>query len=340
MMRNHPGETMMDKRPLLAVTMGDPAGVGPEVIAKALDRPEVWDVCRPVVVGDTHWMEQAKRIVGSSRPVRALQTPDEIESGEFLGVLDLTNVDADRLVRGQVSPEAGQAAHDYIQHAVQLALKGKVAAVVTAPINKEAFHAAGVPYAGHTEMLAALCGATDVAMMLVSGKLRVSHVSTHVPLHQAVERLSVERITRVAGLTHDALRRMGLEAPRIAVAGLNPHAGEGGLFGNEEAEIIGPAVAAARAQSMDITGPYPPDSVFLRASQAEFDAVIAMYHDQGHIPIKLLGFYEGVNVTLGLPIIRTSVDHGTAFDIVGTGHADERSLVAALRLAAQMGRRR
>ncbi len=317
--------------------MGDPAGVGPEVIAKALDRSEVWDVCQPVVVGDAHWMEQATRIVGSSRPVRALQTPAEIESSESLGVLDLANVDVGRLVRGQVSSEAGQAARDYIQLAVQLALEGEVAAVVTAPINKEALHAAGVPYAGHTEMLAALCGAADVAMMLVSGKLRVSHVSTHVSLRQAVERVSVERITRVLGLTHDALRCMGLVAPRIAVAGLNPHAGEGGLFGNEEAEIIGPAVEAARAQSMDVTGPYPPDSVFLRASQGEFDVVIAMYHDQGHIPIKLLGFYEGVNVTLGLPIIRTSVDHGTAFDIVGTGRADERSLVAALRLAAQMG---
>jgi len=317
--------------------MGDPAGVGPEVIAKALDRSEVWDACRPVVVGDAYWMQQAAHLVGSSRPVRVLQTPAELEGSESLGVLDLSNVDASRLVRGQVSPEAGQAAHDYIQHAVQLALKGEVAAVVTAPINKGALHAAGVPYAGHTEMLAALCGATGVAMMLVAGKLRVSHVSTHVSLHQAIERVSLKRISRVVNLTHEALTRMGLAMPRIAVAGLNPHAGEGGLFGDEEAEIIGPAVEAARAQKMDITGPYPPDSVFLRASQGEFDAVIAMYHDQGHIPIKLMGFYEGVNVTLGLPIIRTSVDHGTAFDIVGTGRADERSLVAALRLAAQMG---
>jgi 4-hydroxythreonine-4-phosphate dehydrogenase len=187
-------------------------------------------------------------------------------------------------------------------------------------------------------MLAALCGAKDVAMLLVSGKLRVSHVSTHVSLRQAVERLNVERIIRVAGLTHEALRRMGFATPRLALAGLNPHAGEGELFGNEESDIISPAVDAARAEGMGVTGPYPPDSIFLRASQGEFDAVIAMYHDQGHIPIKLLGFFEGVNVTLGLPIIRTSVDHGTAFDIVGTGRADERSLVAALQLAAQMGR--
>jgi 4-hydroxythreonine-4-phosphate dehydrogenase len=301
--------------------MGDPAGVGPEVIVKALERSEVWDVCRPVVVGDARWLEEARRIVGTQRPVRALDAIGQAGGGESVDVLDLANVDADRLERGQISPEAGRAAYEYIQRAVRLALEGEAAGVVTAPINKEALHAAGVPYAGHTEMLAALCAAKDVAMLLVSGKLWVSHV----------------RIIRVAGLTHEALRRMGLGTPRIALAGLNPHAGEGGLFGNEEADIISPAADAARAEGMDVTGPYPPDSIFLRASQGEFDAVIAMYHDQGHIPIKLLGFYEGVNVTLGLPIVRTSVDHGTAFDIVGTGRADERSLVAALRLAAQMG---
>jgi 4-hydroxythreonine-4-phosphate dehydrogenase len=320
--------------------MGDPAGVGPEVIAKALDHPEVWDVCHPVVVGDARWMEKATRIVGTGRPVRLLQTPVQSGSGASLDVLDLANVDVDGLAWGQVSPEAGQAAQEYIQRAVDLALVGDVAAVVTAPINKEALHAAGVPHAGHTEMLAALCGAQEVAMMLVADRLRVSHVSTHVSLRQAVERVTVERITRVIGLTHSALVRMSQGATRIAVAGLNPHAGEGGLFGVEEAEIISPAVEMARTEGMEVTGPYPPDSIFLRASQGEFDAVIAMYHDQGHIPVKLLGFYEGVNVTLGLPIIRTSVDHGTAFDIAGTGRADERSLVAALLLAARMGQER
>ena len=329
---------MTSKRPLLAITMGDPAGVGPEVIVKALDRPEVWEVCRPVVVGDMRWMEEARRIVGTSRPVRSLKSPSQVGSGEALDVLDLANVEAGRLSRAQVSARAGQAAYEYIQRAVQLALAGEVAGVVTAPINKEALHAAGVPYAGHTEMLAKLCEASEVAMMLVAGRLRVSHVSTHVSLRRAVEQLSMERIRRVVDLTHAALKRLGLAVPHIAVAGLNPHASEGGLFGAEELEIIGPAVEAAQAEGVDATGPYPPDSVFLRASQGQFDAVIAMYHDQGHIPIKLLGFYEGVNLTLGLPIIRTSVDHGTAFDIVGTGRADERSLVAALRLAAQMAK--
>lgn len=328
---------MTDKRPVLGITMGDPAGVGPEVIAKALERLDVWEVCRPVVVGDAHWMEEASRIVGARRPVRSIKIPAEVGSGESLDVLDLANVDPARLQRGRVSAEGGQAAADYIQRAVHLALEGQTAAVVTAPINKEALHAAGVPYAGHTEMLAALCGAKEVAMMLVADRLRVSHVSTHLSLRKAVERVTMRRITHVVGLTHAALRRMGIRAPRIAVAGLNPHASDGGLFGDEEMEIISPAVEALQAEGMDVSGPYPPDSVFLRASQGEFDAVIAMYHDQGHIPVKLLGFYEGVNVTLGLPIIRTSVDHGTAFDIVGTGRADERSLVAALRLAAQMG---
>jgi 4-hydroxythreonine-4-phosphate dehydrogenase len=320
--------------------MGDPAGVGPEVIAKALDSPEVWDVCRPVVVGDARWMEEATRIVRSDQPVRPLQTLTEVGSGASLDVLDLANVDVVSLARGQVSPEAGQAAQEYIQRAVGLALEGDVAAVVTAPINKESLHAAGAPYAGHTEMLAALCGTQEVAMMLVAEKLRVSHVSTHVSLREAVERVTIERITRVVGLTYVALARMRLPTPRVAVAGLNPHAGEEGLFGAEETDIIRPAVEAARAEGMEVTGPYPPDSIFMRASQGEFDAVIAMYHDQGHIPIKLLGFYDGVNVTLGLPIIRTSVDHGTAFDIVGTGLADDGSLVAALRLAADMGRER
>jgi 4-hydroxythreonine-4-phosphate dehydrogenase len=327
---------MTASRPLLAITMGDPAGVGPEVTARALDRPEVWEACRPLVVGDAPCMEEAVHIVGSRRPVRAISSPAEAGTDHSLDVLDLANVDVSQLVRGQVSAQAGQAAYEYIQRAVHLALKDEVAGVVTAPINKEALHAAGVRYAGHTEILADLCGAKGVAMMLVAGQMRVSHVTTHVSLRDAVERVTVERILRVAHLTHTALARMGVTKPCIALAGLNPHAGERGLFGNEEQDIIRPAVETAQALGCNVLGPFSPDSVFLRASQGEFDAVIAMYHDQGHIPIKLLGFHEGVNVTLGLPIIRTSVDHGTAFDIVGTGRADERSLVAALRLAAQM----
>ncbi len=329
---------METRRPLLAITMGDPAGVGPEVVAQALDRADVREVCRPLVVGDARCMEDATRVVGTRRSVRAVRAPSEMETDDSLEVLDLANLDVAKTVRGQVSPEAGRAAYEYVRHAVQLALSGETVGVVTAPINKEALHAAGLPYAGHTEILAEQCGAKGVAMLLVSGQLRVSHVSTHVSLRRAVGQVTVERILRVAHLTHAALERMGLAAPRIAVAGLNPHAGERGLFGNEEQDVITPAVETAQALGCDVVGPYSPDSVFLRASQGEFDAVIAMYHDQGHIPVKLLGFHEGVNVTLGLPIVRTSVDHGTAFDIAGMGRADERSMVAALRLAAQMAR--
>jgi 4-hydroxythreonine-4-phosphate dehydrogenase len=328
----------MHERPLLAVTMGDPAGVGPEIIPKALSRSEVWQVCRPLVVGDAAWLEAAAHIARVDRPVRSVQHVRDAGTGDTLDVLDLANLPGGRLARGKVSAEAGQAAYEYIRRAVELALAGEVAGVVTAPINKEALHAAGLAYAGHTEILADLCGAKGVAMMLVAERLRVSHVSTHVSLRRAVERVTVERILQVTRLTLAALLRMGLARPSIAVAGLNPHAGEGGLFGSEEQEVIAPAVQSMQAEGIHVAGPLPPDSVFLRASQGEFDAVIAMYHDQGHIPIKLLGFYEGVNVTLGLPIIRTSVDHGTAFDIAGTGRADERSLVAALRLAARLAR--
>ncbi|MFQ5828824.1 MAG: 4-hydroxythreonine-4-phosphate dehydrogenase PdxA [Candidatus Methylomirabilia bacterium] len=323
-------------RPLLAITMGDPAGVGPEVIVKCLAHPEVWAFCRPLVVGDARWMAEAARIVSADRPVRAVHAVADAGTGESLDLLDLANVDAARLARGCVSAEGGRAAYEYVQEAVRLALQGSAAAVVTAPINKEALHAAGYRYAGHTELLADLCGVTGTVMMLVTDRLRVSHVSTHVALREAPERVTVERVLHVVRLTHAALVRLGISAPRLAVAGLNPHAGEGGLFGDEDREIIGPAVTAAQQGGFDARGPFPPDSIFFRASRGEFDAIVAMYHDQGHIAIKMLGFYEGINVTLGLPIIRTSVDHGTAFDIVGTGRADEYSMVAALRLAARL----
>jgi 4-hydroxythreonine-4-phosphate dehydrogenase len=281
-------------------------------------------------------MQEAVKAVGAARQVRVVSDAAAAGTGETLDVLDLRNADPARIARGRVSAEAGRAAYQYIEAAVGLARAGTAAAVVTAPINKEALGAAGLTHAGHTEILADLCGVKGVAMMLVAGRLRVSHVSTHVSLRGAIERVTIPRILEVVRLTRDALRRLGVGGPRIAVAGLNPHAGEGGLFGSEERETIAPAVAAARAEDIDARGPFPPDSVFFRASQGEFDAVIAMYHDQGHIPVKVLGFYEGVNVTLGLPIIRTSVDHGTAFDIAGTGRADEQSMVAAIRLAAQM----
>jgi 4-hydroxythreonine-4-phosphate dehydrogenase len=260
--------------------------------------------------------------------------------------LDLGNVDLGRLVRGRVDPMAGKAAYEYVARAVDLALAGEIDAVVTAPLNKEALNAAGYHFAGHTEILAHLCQVRDVAMMLVSGGLRVSHVSTHVSLREACDRVKKERVLRVILLTDEALRRMGIASPRIAVAGLNPHASDGGLFGTEEAEEIAPAVQEAQARGLQVEGPLPPDTVFYRAvkgheiGRSPFDAVVAMYHDQGHIPIKLLGLFDGVNVTLGLPIIRTSVDHGTAFGKAGKGTASPVSMIAALKLAVQMARGR
>lgn len=327
----------MPNKPVLAITMGDPAGVGPEVIVKALEHDAVWQACRPVVIGDARWMTDAARIVGTKRTVRAVTSVFEAGARDSIDVLDLANVPTD-FVRGKVSAAGGRAAYEYIERAVQLALNHQANAIVTAPLNKEALHAAGKMFAGHTEILAELCGVKGTVMMLTCPRLRVSHVSTHVSLREALARVTTERVMRVIQLTHDALVQMGIAAPRLAVAGLNPHAGESGLFGNEEEKIIAPAIHAAQHAGIDARGPFPPDTIFWRATQGEFDAVIAMYHDQGHIPMKLLGFFDGVNVTLGLPIIRTSVDHGTAFDIAGTGRADERSMIAAILLAAQMAR--
>lgn len=325
------------ERPVLAVTMGDASGIGPEVIAKALVDERVRARARPVVIGDGATMEAATESAGVDARVRwlAALTEARFRAGT-IEVLDLQNIDLVALPRGRVNAAAGAAAFAYLQKAVELALAGEVQAIVTAPLSKEALNLAGHRYAGHTEALADLCGARQVAMMLVGGDLRVSHVTTHLALREVPARVQRERIVAVARLTEEAMRRLGVERPRLAVAGLNPHAGEGGLFGCEESDEICPAVDDLRREGLDVHGPLPPDTVFLRALRREFDAVIAMYHDQGHIPVKLLAFDEGVNVTLGLPIIRTSVDHGTAFDIAWTGVARPQSMINALLLAAQM----
>jgi 4-hydroxythreonine-4-phosphate dehydrogenase len=316
--------------------MGDPAGVGPEIIAKALGQATVRTSCRPVVVGIRAVIEDAARVCGLTiRLVPLGQVGDDPEAVE---IVDLPEVDPRNLPRATVSIEGGRAAYAAIEAATKLALAGKVDAIATAPINKEAINAAGFGAVGHTELLAHLCGVPtgSVAMMLASSRLRVVHVTTHVSMVRAVELLTIERIAAVVRLAVDATRRIVDHEPTVAVAGLNPHAGEHGLFGSEELEVIGPAVAKLRDEGLDVVGPVPPDTVFLSAVQGKFDVVIAMYHDQGHIPSKLIGFDDTVNVTLGLPIIRTSVDHGTAFDIAWTGQANERNMVEALRVAATM----
>ena len=328
-------------RPLLAITMGDAAGSGPEIVTKALVDLQTRAVCRPVVIGDAATMRAALKVTGVLGEIRAIAKLSEaLFRNGIIEVIDLHNIQLDRLTRGQVDPMAGKAAFEYIKLAADLALDGRCDAIVTSAINKEALNKAGYHYDGHTQLLAELCGAPDVAMMLVSGQLRITHVTTHVSLRQAIEQVRPERILTVLRLTNEALRQMGIDEPRIAMAGLNPHAGESGLFGDEELKYITPAIEAARCQGMDIVGPFPPDSVFLRTSEGQFDAAIAMYHDQGHIAIKMLGITQGVNVTLGLPIIRTSVDHGTVFGKAGKGTADPTSLIQAIKLATVMYRNR
>jgi len=326
-------------KPLLAITMGDAAGSGPEIIAKTLAEPEISAACRCVVIGDADTMRESLQITGVLGKVRAIEKLTEaLFKDGVIEVIDLHNIQLNKLKRGRVDPMTGKAAFEYIKLAAELALAGECDAIVTSAINKESLNKAGYHYDGHTQLLAELCGAPDVAMMLVSGQLRISHVTTHVSLHEAIEMIRPERILAVIRLTDEATRQMSVNKPRIAVAGLNPHAGESGLFGDEEAKYIKPAIEAACRQGMNVTGPFPPDSVFLRASEGQFDAAIAMYHDQGHIAIKMLGITRGVNVTLGLPIIRTSVDHGTVFGKAGKGTADPTSLMEAIKLATVMCR--
>ena len=328
------------EKPILGITMGDPAGSGPEIVVKSLALKEIFDICRPVVIGDGLCMTEAAAIVNWPGEVRAIsEVDDALFQHGVIDVLDLRNVDMKALVRGQVSPMAGKAAYEYIAEGTRLALAKQTDAIVTSAINKEALNKAGYHYDGHTELLAHLCGVKDVTMMLVGGGLRVTHVSTHCSLREAIERAKRPRVLTVIKLTYDAMRKLGIEEPRIAVAGLNPHAGEGGLFGTEEIDEIEPAIQDARQLGMNVAGPIPADTVFFRMLNDQYDVVVVMYHDQGHIPLKTHGFYEGVNVTLGLPIIRTSVDHGTNFGKAGKGTANPQSLIEAIKLAAIMGRR-
>ena len=332
---------MNQQKPLLAITMGDAAGSGAEIITKALSEPEVRDICRLVVIGDAATMRAAFKLTGAPGEVRGINSLGEakFEKG-FVDVIDLQNIDPAKLKYATISAMTGKAAFEYIDMAIKLALAKEVDAMVTSAINKESLNQGGYHYDGHTEILAEKCKATDVAMMLTSPKIRVSHVTTHVSLSRAIEIISTKRIATVIRLTDSATRQMGVAKPRIAVSGLNPHAGEHGLFGDEEERVISPALKQAVDEGIDVTGPYPPDSVFYRAAQGQFDATVAMFHDQGHIAIKMLGILDGVNVTLGLPIIRTSVDHGTNFGKAGKGTADPKSLIEAIKLATLMSHNR
>ncbi len=339
---------LSDDRPIIGISMGDPAGVGPEIIVKAMSRPEVLEMCRAVVVGDVSVLARAAKVVQGPARVRGIADVSEaaFEPG-MIDVLDLKNVDAERLELGKVSASAGHAAFEAIRRMIELAMAGKIDATVTAPIHKEALAAAGHRFPGHTEIFAHFTGVSDYTMMLAAGGLRVVHVSTHVSLRQACDAVTRLRVRKVIALADEACRGLGIARPKIGVAGLNPHASDGGLFGDEEREHIIPAIADARAAGIDADGPHPPDTFFAKAVGGAFDCCVAMYHDQGHIPVKICGFtfdakanrwtdVRGINVSLGLPIIRTSVDHGTAFDQAGKGTASDASLVDAIEYAARL----
>lgn len=332
----------MTHQPVIAITMGDAAGVGPEIIMKALTHTELYDQCRPLVIGDALRLEEAGHIVGASLKVRSL-SPDQVDEALYLqgsiDCIDLKLIPQD-LPWGQLSPIAGDAAFRYMEVAARLAMSGRVQAICTAPLNKEALRAAGHKFPGHTEMLAALTDTREVSMMLSTPKMRVIHVTTHIGLLDAIAKIEPGLVERTIARGYLALQKAGITHPRIGVCAINPHAGENGLFGHgEEAEKIEPAIAACRVRGWNVEGPLPADTLFFRAQRGDFDLVIAMYHDQGHGPVKVLGLESGVNITIGLPVVRTSVDHGTAFDIAGTGKADERSLIQAMLQAIQMASR-
>jgi 4-hydroxythreonine-4-phosphate dehydrogenase len=328
-------------RPRIGITMGDPAGIGAEIIVKGLTSHLIYESCRPLVIGDAGRLRQVAGILRSLVKIRSISDavdaaylPDQIDC------LDLALLQPD-LPFGAVSAAAGEAAFRYVESAAALALAGAIDAICTAPLSKEAMHAAGHRFPGHTELLAHLTGTSEVSMMLVAPGLRVVHVTTHLGLIDAIERIEPALVERTIDRGHAALVAAGFEHPRIGVCGINPHAGENGLFGRgEEEQKILPAVHNCQKRGLNVIGPLPADTLFFRAGRGDFDLVVAMYHDQGHGPIKVLGLDEGVNITLGLPIVRTSVDHGTAFDIAGSGIADERSLLAAIRYAIELAPRR
>ena len=314
----------------MAITMGDASGVGPEIVLRRFAAGQLADDV--VVYGDAEVLRAGAELLDLSAGIRSIGMPSEA-TPKHLNVVDMRELSLRDFTPGQLNAAAGAAALRYVERATRDALAGKVAGVVTLPMNKEATQQTAPGFVGHTEFIAALCGGREFAMMLCTEDVAVSHVSAHVSLTEAIRRVTTERVSTVIRLTHETLRRFG-PRPRIAVCGLNPHAGEGGLFGCEDAEFIAPAIAAQRTRGIDASGPYPADTVFYQAIHNDrFDAIVCMYHDQGHAPMKLVGFESAVNVTIGLPIVRTSVDHGTAFDIAWQGRAFTGSLQAALAYA-------
>jgi len=317
----------------IGITMGDPSGIGPEIIVKTLAQMTPATRSVSAVVGNLATLKRADKLLGTGlKFVDGLDATD----GE-VPVVNVASKDQDKIADGKISAAGGEAAYRYVEEAVKLALAGKIAVIVTAPLNKAAMHFAGHHFDGHTELLAHLTGAKSSFMLLASDKLNAIHVTTHQSLKNAAERPTIERVVATIRAGHQHFRELGIDKPRIAVAGLNPHSGEGGIFGREEIERIQPAIEIAQKEGIDVKGPISGDTVFYRALKGEFDLVVAQYHDQGHIPTKLIAFDETVNVSLGLPIRRTSVDHGTALDLAGSGRADPGSLFEAIDLALELG---
>jgi len=325
-----------ENRPIVGITMGDPVGIGPELICQALNHPELYEVARPLVVGDVRVLEKAKLIIRSPALIAAVNAPGAASyKPGCIDVLNRSAIDPESLTWGNPTEITGKAMEQYILTAIDMALNNDIAAMVSCPINKTALKLGGSSYHGHTELLADRCGTSRYAMMMTGDRLRVVLATIHIPFKEITHRLTAEGIIATIAITHASLKeRFGIGNPKIAVAGLNPHAGETGMFGDEETRIIQPAIDFSIEQGMDVSGPYPPDTVFYNATNGAADAVVCMYHDQGLIPFKMIHFSDGVNTTLGLPIIRTSVDHGTAYDIAGKGIADPGSLIQAIRLAA------
>jgi 4-phospho-D-threonate 3-dehydrogenase / 4-phospho-D-erythronate 3-dehydrogenase len=328
---------LQSKPPIVGITMGDAAGIGPEIINKALSLTEIHTICRPIVIGDKSVLSDAQKTARTRLKIQSIRSVHEADfSASVMNVLDLANVKLSELKFGYPQAMAGKASFDYVKKAVELALAGEIDAITTAPISKEAMNMAGIRYPGHTEILADMTHSANYAMMFVAGQLRVILVTIHVSLRSAIDLIKKDRVLATIELASESMKRFGFTKPRIVVAGLNPHAGEAGMFGNEDIKEIVPAVEAARNMGIDAVGPLPADTVFYRANRKEFDIVVAMYHDQGCIPIKLLGFETGVNITVGLPIIRTSPDHGTAYDRaerrLGTGNPT--SIVEAIKMAS------
>ncbi len=322
--------------------MGDAAGIGPEIIVKSLTDKDIYDRCQPIVIGDAKMLERVKPIVQADVEINVITEVSQAKNE--VGVIDCIDLNLlpSDLPFGEVSGEAGNAAYQYVAKAVELAKEKKINAICTAPLNKEAMHKGGHLYPGHTEILATLTETEDFSMMLTAPNLKVIHLTTHVGLIKAIEMINPERTYRVIKLAHDTLTRAGIENPSVAVCGINPHAGENGLFGNgEEEEKLIPGIERAKSEGIDASGPHPADTLFFRAARGDFDIVVACYHDQGHAPIKVMGIEDGVNITVGLKggIVRTSVDHGTAFDIAGKNIADSRSMKAAINSAIELAPR-